>query len=217
MVNTLKEPKKSHNEKKKDSRYKKGTLEFSIKDIESILKMLSDNDVTEFELKKGGEKLSLKREGKVVQREEPSIKPSYTYMHPSSGFMAPHIRVEEPLPASLVGVPPTVIKEKEEVKEEESKEDKENKPEAIEEEEPKKDYHVIKSPIVGTFYRKPAVDADPYVEVGDMVKKGDILCIVEAMKIMNEIDSDVSGRILEICLDDGQMVEYGEVMFKIEK
>ena len=74
----------------------------------------------------------------------------------------------------------------------------------------------ITSPMVGTFYRKPAVDADAYVEVGDVVKKGDVLCIVEAMKLMNEIVSEHSGRISEICLADSKMVEYGEVLFKIE-
>lgn len=74
----------------------------------------------------------------------------------------------------------------------------------------------VRSPMVGTFYRRPAVDAEPYVQVGDTVKKGDVLCIVEAMKLMNEIESDVDGRIVEIVLEDGQMVEYGEVMFRIE-
>jgi acetyl-CoA carboxylase biotin carboxyl carrier protein len=71
--------------------------------------------------------------------------------------------------------------------------------------------------MVGTFYRRPAVDAEAYVNVGDSVKKGDVLCIVEAMKLMNEIESEVSGKIVEICLEDGQMVEYGEVIFKIEQ
>ncbi len=70
--------------------------------------------------------------------------------------------------------------------------------------------------MVGTFYRRPAVDADPYVEVGDVVKKGDVLCIVEAMKLMNEIESDLAGRIVEVCLEDGKMAEYGEVLFRIE-
>lgn len=76
--------------------------------------------------------------------------------------------------------------------------------------------HEVKSPMVGTFYRRPAVDAEAYVEVGDTVKKGDVLCIVEAMKLMNELQSDVSGKIVEVCLEDGQMVEYGEVLFRIE-
>jgi acetyl-CoA carboxylase biotin carboxyl carrier protein len=75
---------------------------------------------------------------------------------------------------------------------------------------------VIRSPIVGTFYKSPSPDADPYVEIGDVVKKGQVLCIVEAMKLMNEIESDVEGKIAEICVEDGASVEYGEPLFKIE-
>jgi acetyl-CoA carboxylase biotin carboxyl carrier protein len=70
--------------------------------------------------------------------------------------------------------------------------------------------------MVGTFYRRPAVDAEPYVQVGDIVKKGDVLCIVEAMKLMNEIESTVGGRVTEICVEDAELVEYGEVLFRIE-
>jgi len=75
----------------------------------------------------------------------------------------------------------------------------------------------IKSPMVGTFYRKPAPDADPYVEVGDIVSKNQVLCIIEAMKLMNEIESDVRGRVAEILVENEQPVEYNQVLFKIEK
>ncbi len=77
-------------------------------------------------------------------------------------------------------------------------------------------YHLVCSPIVGTFFRAASPGAEPYVNVGDIVKKGQILCIVEAMKLMNEIESEVEGKIVEIPADDGQPVEYGEVLFKIE-
>ncbi|MFZ8833565.1 MAG: acetyl-CoA carboxylase biotin carboxyl carrier protein [Candidatus Caldipriscus sp.] len=78
-----------------------------------------------------------------------------------------------------------------------------------------KNIHIVKSPIVGTFYRAPAPGAKPFVEVGSRVKKGDVLCIIEAMKIMNEVKSDVNGVVEEILVENGQPVEYGQPLFKI--
>jgi len=75
--------------------------------------------------------------------------------------------------------------------------------------------HVVESPIVGTFYRRPSPDQDPFVEVGDRVKKGQTLCIVEAMKLMNEIESDVDGVILEVFPQNAQPVEFEEPLFSI--
>lgn len=74
----------------------------------------------------------------------------------------------------------------------------------------------ITSPIVGTFYRSPSPDADPYVEEGDMVKKGQVLCIVEAMKLMNEIESETDGRIVKILTESTKPVEYGHALFLID-
>lgn len=75
---------------------------------------------------------------------------------------------------------------------------------------------MIKSPMVGTFYSKPSPTADPYVEVGSMVKKGDTVCIVEAMKLMNEIESEFSGAITEVLVKDGDAVEYGTPLFRVK-
>ena len=74
----------------------------------------------------------------------------------------------------------------------------------------------VTSPIVGTFYRSPSPDADPYVEEGDLVKKGQVLCIVEAMKLMNEIESEVDGRIVSILAESTKPVEYGQPLFLID-
>ena len=114
---------------------------------------------------------------------------------------------------SFKGVPE--IRKVEEIKEE-IKEVKEVK-QIKEEKKIKEDnIYVIKSPLVGTFYRAPSPDSPPYVEVGDEVKKGDILCIIEAMKIMNEIESEVDGKIVEILVENAQPVEFGQPLFKIE-
>ncbi len=77
-------------------------------------------------------------------------------------------------------------------------------------------YKVVKSPMVGTFYRSPSPDADIYVEEGQTVKKGQTLCIVEARKLMNEIEADFKGKIVSILVENGQPVEYGEALFEID-
>jgi acetyl-CoA carboxylase biotin carboxyl carrier protein len=82
---------------------------------------------------------------------------------------------------------------------------------------PEVKYQEVRSPIVGTFYRAPAPDAEPYVEIGQNVSVGSVLCIVEAMKLMNEIESDVSGRLAQILVENGKPVEYNQVIFLIEK
>ncbi|MBF0586437.1 acetyl-CoA carboxylase biotin carboxyl carrier protein [Prosthecochloris sp. N3] len=74
----------------------------------------------------------------------------------------------------------------------------------------------IRSPIVGTFYRAPSPDSDPFINVNDRIEKGDVLCIVEAMKLMNEIEAEVSGSIVEIAVENGQPVEYDQVLFRLK-
>jgi acetyl-CoA carboxylase biotin carboxyl carrier protein len=74
----------------------------------------------------------------------------------------------------------------------------------------------IKSPIVGTFYRAPSPNADPYVQVGQTINTGTVLCIIEAMKLMNEIESEVNGKIVKIMVENGQPVEYNQILFLVE-
>ena len=74
---------------------------------------------------------------------------------------------------------------------------------------------IVKSPMIGTFYSKPSPTSNPYVEVGTEVKKGDVLCIIEAMKLMNEIEAECDGKIAEILVKDGEAVDYGKPLFKI--
>lgn len=77
-------------------------------------------------------------------------------------------------------------------------------------------YKLVKSPMVGTFYSKASPKSKPFVQVGDKVKKGDVICIVEAMKLMNEVESEFDGEVVEICCKDEEMVEYGQVLIKIK-
>jgi len=79
--------------------------------------------------------------------------------------------------------------------------------------EPAQEGHVVKAPMVGTFYRSPSPDAKPFVEVGQAVKEGDTICIIEAMKLMNEIEADASGAVKAILVENGQPVEYGQPLF----
>lgn len=86
----------------------------------------------------------------------------------------------------------------------------------IKEDKNEKKGNIIKSPMVGTFYLKPSPTAEPYIEIGKEVKKGDVLCIIEAMKLMNEIESEYTGKVTEILVKDGEAVEYGTPLFRIE-
>lgn len=85
------------------------------------------------------------------------------------------------------------------------------------EEEANDNQQEIKAPMVGTFYRAPSPDAEPFVEVGDVIKEDDILCIIEAMKLMNEIEAEAKGKIVDILVEDGEAVEYGQSIFVLEE
>ncbi|ACN99626.1 acetyl-CoA carboxylase biotin carboxyl carrier protein [Sulfurihydrogenibium azorense] len=115
--------------------------------------------------------------------------------------------MSQPTAPQIQYIPQPVVEIKEEIK---------TSSEPLVKEESNKKYHVIKSPLVGTFYRAPSPGAPPFVEEGDMVSKGQVLCIIEALKVMNEIESDVDGRVAKILVENGQPVEYGQELFYIE-
>ncbi|NLB62118.1 MAG: acetyl-CoA carboxylase biotin carboxyl carrier protein [Clostridiales bacterium] len=73
----------------------------------------------------------------------------------------------------------------------------------------------VKSPMVGVFYQAPSPESEPFVKIGGRIKKGDVLCIIEAMKVMNEITADVDGELVDICAENGQIVEFGQTLFKV--
>ncbi|HTP65753.1 MAG TPA: acetyl-CoA carboxylase biotin carboxyl carrier protein [Geobacteraceae bacterium] len=154
-----------------------------IKEIKSLIKMIMETDISEFELESTDEKIRIKRgePHEVVHYQAAQISPNPTAQHVQPA-PAP---VQEMAPAPAAAPP-----------EEEGKS--------------------ITSPIVGTFYRAPAPDAPPYAEVGQVVEKGQVLCIIEAMKLMNEIESEFRGRVIRICKENAQPVEFGDVLFVVE-
>jgi acetyl-CoA carboxylase biotin carboxyl carrier protein len=166
---------------------------FSVEEISQILELMRENEVNEFRLELGEGKLFLKRGSDIHIAAPAQVAPAISYAAPQQyqPQSAPQ-QASQPFPMASAPLAPT--------------------PAAVLE----KKYHELKSPMVGTFYRRPSPDASPYAQVGDVVKKGQTLCIVEAMKLMNEIQSDVSGKVVESLLEDGQMAEYGEVLFRID-
>lgn len=157
--------------------------------VKKLVKLLSDSDVDEIEIEEEGKKI------RVVKHPNNSVgTPPWT---PSMQALAvPPPAIQSPMPASPATTPPA-----------------EGQPTPAVQQ---KKFHEIKSPIVGTFYKAPAPDAAPFVEVGSEIRPGAVLCIVEAMKLMNEIESDVSGKIAKIMVENGSPVEYGQTLFLVE-
>jgi acetyl-CoA carboxylase biotin carboxyl carrier protein len=149
-----------------------------IKDIENIIKILKQNEVTEFELTQEGTTIKLSRA--------------------SIGAFAQVESRMEVIPAVQMSMPVAAASSSGAVQEDLGR------------------YVKVESPIVGTFYRKPSPDADVFVREGDSVSKGQRICIIEAMKLMNEIESPTSGKIVKILGIEGQVVEFGEVLFLID-
>ncbi|MER3480849.1 MAG: acetyl-CoA carboxylase, biotin carboxyl carrier protein [Meiothermus sp.] len=158
------------------------------RELKAILQALMEHEVSEMSLETPDYKLNIKR-GSALPQVQYIPTPAPT---PPVAAATP---APQPAPASATPEPALAPKAegKEEVK-------------GVE----------IKAPIVGTFYRSPAPDAAPYVQEGDAVQKGQVLCIIEAMKLMNEIESEVSGVVRKILVNDAEPVEYGQPLFIIE-
>ncbi|BCR04690.1 acetyl-CoA carboxylase, biotin carboxyl carrier protein [Desulfuromonas versatilis] len=160
-----------------------------IKDIKSLIKMVTETDITEFEMESADEKIVIKRgkEQEVIHVQAPQA-----YM-PASAMpaVAPAPAAAQAAAASAPAASPAKpVNDKQEI---------------------------ITSPIVGTFYRAPSPDSDPYAQVGTVVEKGQILCIVEAMKLMNEIEAEFKCKVVEICKENAEPVEFGDALFVVEK
>ena len=173
---------------KKPSRSVEGTEKvWGLEEIEQLIDVLIDRQVTEFEMEQNGAKIRVKRGNYPVSNP----------VAPEAYLSVPGAPTLSPVPASPsppVAEPLTA----------------ETPAESTE------DLHVMKSPIVGTFYAAPAPDAPPFAKVGDVVQLGQVLCIIEAMKLMNELESEVAGEIVRTYVESGQPVEYGQSLFAIK-
>jgi acetyl-CoA carboxylase biotin carboxyl carrier protein len=165
-----------------------------IKEIRQLIKLVESADISEIEIEEEGRKLRISKNSKhaaetVMMNPAPMM--SYPPQVPT---IAPPLPAGQELTESTSPDVPSVPIEA-----------------------PGSEFHEVRSPMVGTFYRSPAPDADSYVEVGQNITVGQTLCIIEAMKLMNEIESDFAGKISKILVENAQPVEYNQVLFLIEK
>lgn len=161
--------------------------------IKELVALVDDRELAGLEIERSG--FRLKIEGRAPEPMVGQVAPAAAAEAPRAAKAPATAAREEPQPTAAGAETGEAAEEESEV------------PEGA---------HIVSSPIVGTFYASPSPDSDPYVKVGDRVEKGQVLCIVEAMKLMNEIESDVDGEVLEIYPKTGQAVEFGEPLFAIE-
>lgn len=168
-----------------------------VEQVLQLIQAVSDSELTEFKYEEDGVKLSLKKtEGKIVQVQTPVAAPAVVQAAPAV------------IPAAPVAAAPAAPATEAAPAAGEAS--------AAETADALPTGNIVKSPLVGTFYAAPAEDAEPFVKVGDSVKEGQVLAIVEAMKLMNEIESDFTGTVAEILVENGQAVEYGQPLFVIK-
>jgi acetyl-CoA carboxylase biotin carboxyl carrier protein len=155
------------------------------KELKELIEFLIEKDIAEFELERGDVKVRIKR----------AAEPGAAHFADTRYFAVPGAAAPAaPLAAGPV-VPPSTP--------------------AAPAVEPEEELHMVRSPIVGTFYESPSPGSPPFVKPGDMISTGQVLCIVEAMKLMNEIESDVAGELVKRLVTNGQPIEYGQELFAI--
>jgi len=163
-------------------------------EIREVIRLVDESTIQEFELEYDGTKVTIKKalsNAGIQVTETPTVRPEQTtHVERQAEGQAPAVQQEEPQSV------PT--------------------PTASEEKEDDTDLHRIVSPMVGTFYQAPSPDSEPYVKVGDRVDEKSVVCIVEAMKLMNEIEAEVKGEIVEVLVENGQLVEYGQPLFLVK-
>jgi acetyl-CoA carboxylase biotin carboxyl carrier protein len=164
------------------------------KELKDLIEFLIEKDVSEFELERGDMKMRLKRgsAAQVIAAAPVQAAPAYITAPPAALVSATPVPAPGPVASPAPEAEPAPAKAAEDA-----------------------DLHIVRSPIVGTFYESPSPGAAAFVKAGDTVENGQVLCIVEAMKLMNEIESDVAGTIVKRYLENGQPVEYGQPLFAV--
>jgi acetyl-CoA carboxylase biotin carboxyl carrier protein len=162
-----------------------------IGELKELIAFLKENEVAEFDLDRGDLKVRLKFASAVAPTPAPTAPVDFAafarLMSSQPGHAAPAVLAAPTGAASPAAAEPAKQEE----------------------------FHILKSPIVGTFYESPSPGSSAFVSVGDRIEKGQVVCIVEAMKLMNEIDSDASGEIVKRLVNNGQPVEYGQPLFAV--
>ncbi|MGV8981187.1 acetyl-CoA carboxylase biotin carboxyl carrier protein [Clostridium sp.] len=168
------------------------------KNIQELIKTVSDSEITSFEIETEGIKIKMEKKEKqiVVERVIAPEVPAKSVIQDS--IASKNITANQ-VPSENLGI--NIVSAVE------------NVAEII----PEENIFVVKSPIVGTVYSSPSAELQNFVKIGSVVKKGDTLCILEAMKLMNEIESEVDGEVVEVLVSNEDMVEYGQPLFKIRK
>jgi|SRR5579862_6655126 len=159
------------------------------KELKELIEFLIEKDIAEFELERGDVKVRIRRGSEAVA--SPAPDPRFFTVH-AAPPPAPEAGTA-PVPGTVA--PPPAAPEKAPA--------------------PEEGLHIVRSPIVGTFYESPSPGSPPFVKPGDIVQAGQILCIVEAMKLMNEIESDVAGEIVKMLVANNAPIEYGQELFAI--
>ena len=157
----------------------------NLKELKELIEFLEEKNIAEFEMERGDVKVRIKRAGEQTIVHTGG-EPRFYAVPPASG-PAPELGSAPVVPAAAPAAAPA----------------------------PEEGLHMVKSPIVGTFYEAPSPGAPPFVKPGDSVELGQVLCIVEAMKLLNEIESDVAGEIVKKLAVNGQPIEYGQDLFVI--
>jgi acetyl-CoA carboxylase biotin carboxyl carrier protein len=165
-----------------------------VQEIRELIKLVNQSNIDEFEYEQEGTRIKMKKSTAGYATQAPVIQQSVVEK--------PEVAVVQPPQATVAAKAETTVQQPVQEVQQKEKEDS--------------NLHKITSPMVGTFYQSPSPGADAYVKPGSRVTKDSIVCIVEAMKLFNEIEAEVDGEIVEVLVKDGQLVEYGQPLFLVK-